>query len=94
MLADRLGGSLDKSPVGFDESEPGQTPSRAEVSLYLDPSLHGLGLGPHLLCAGEGAVGHATIDATVLVGNRPSQRLFAACGYERVAPDAWIKRRD
>ena len=32
MLAERLGGSLDKSPVGFDESEPVTT---ALMSLYL-----------------------------------------------------------
>lgn len=58
-----------------------------EVSLYLDPDLHGLGLGTRLLLAGEKAVaallGHGpfTAHATVLTGNTASQRLFAACGY-------------
>lgn len=75
--------------IRFDRSAKG----RAEVSLYLDPALHGLGLGPHLLLAGERAAGFATIDAAVLEGNVASQRLFAACGFERLAPDRWVKHR-
>jgi spore coat polysaccharide biosynthesis predicted glycosyltransferase SpsG/GNAT superfamily N-acetyltransferase len=57
-----------------------------EVSLYLDPDLLGLGLGPPLLLAGEQAMarrlGHPfSVRATVLPGNTASQRLFERCGY-------------
>ena len=57
-----------------------------EVSLYLDPDLLGLGLGPPLLLAGEQAMarrlGHPfSVRATVLPGNTASQRLFESCGY-------------
>ena len=57
------------------------------VSLSLDPELLGLGLGPHLLLAGEQAMfsrlgGAFTALATVLPGNTASQRLFEICGYQ------------
>lgn len=57
-----------------------------EVSLYLDPDLHGLGLGKALLLAGEAHVallrkGNVRIVATVLGGNLPSRKLFESCGY-------------
>ncbi len=85
-------GEIGGRPVGvirFDFSEE----ARAEVSLYLDPALHGLGLGPHLLLAGEAAADAAIVDATVLEGNRPSQRLFEHCGYTQTAPTTWVKHR-
>lgn len=85
-------GEIGGEPVGvirFDQSEG----ERGEVSLYLDPSLHGLALGPSLLLAGEAASGLRTIDATVLEGNRPSQALFERCGYARTAATKWIKQR-
>ncbi|GGA11881.1 UDP-2,4-diacetamido-2,4,6-trideoxy-beta-L-altropyranose hydrolase [Blastomonas marina] len=85
-------GEIGGRPVGvirFDFSSE----TRAEVSLYLDPALHGVGLGPALLLAGEAAADPAIVDATVLESNRPSQALFARCGYEQVAPDRWVKRR-
>nr|MBF0666026.1 UDP-2,4-diacetamido-2,4,6-trideoxy-beta-L-altropyranose hydrolase [Brevundimonas sp.] len=57
-----------------------------EVSLYLDPGLLGLGLGPHLLLAGERAVMVEAPDcarfiASVLPTNEVSARLFVKCGY-------------
>ena len=57
-----------------------------EVSLYLDPDLLGLGLGPHLLLAGERAVmaeapGCTRFAASVLPDNQVSARLFLKCGY-------------
>lgn len=85
-------GTIGGRPVGvirFDFSSE----DRAEVSLYLDPALHGLGLGPHLLLAGEAAAHPRTVDATVLESNRASQRLFEICGYEQLAPDRWVKQR-
>lgn len=66
-----------------------------EVSLYLDPDLHSLGLGPHLLLAGEQALrGQIQVDgrlvAQVLPGNTASQRLFEACGYDG-GPERYLK---
>jgi UDP-2,4-diacetamido-2,4,6-trideoxy-beta-L-altropyranose hydrolase len=75
-------GDLPVGSIRFDRVATGET----EVSLYLDPDLQGLGLGPHLLQAGEQAVclqlGAAlTLQASVLPGNRASQRLFEGNGY-------------
>ncbi len=62
----------------------------AEVSLYLDPDLHGLGLGTALLREGEhaaaawaarGSAGPLAFTATVLDDNMGSRRLFEAGGY-------------
>lgn len=81
-----LVGSVGALPVGairFDAIDGGAS----EVSLYLDPALHGLGLGGHLLRAGEDRLTKhagpppAGFVATVLGENTGSQRLFAAGGY-------------
>jgi UDP-2,4-diacetamido-2,4,6-trideoxy-beta-L-altropyranose hydrolase len=58
------------------------------VSLYLDPSLQGLGLGSHMLLAGEQAMlsklgGPFTVKATVMEGNASSLRMFMRCHYAR-----------
>jgi UDP-2,4-diacetamido-2,4,6-trideoxy-beta-L-altropyranose hydrolase len=79
-------GEVGAVPVGsirWDRTRAGEL----TVSLSLDPDLLGLGLGPHLLLAGEQAVasrlGSAfTALATVLPGNTASQRLFEVCGYQ------------
>lgn len=75
--------------IRFDFAQP----RRAEVSLYCDPDLHGLGLGPALLRAGEEAADPAIIDARVLEGNIASQRLFALSGYRQTGPTRWERRR-
>lgn len=63
-----------------------------EVSLYLDPALPGLGLGPRLLAAGErAAAGGLDILAEVLEGNRGSERLFESSGYQRLRPGHYRK---
>ena len=59
---------------------------RAVVSVYLDPSRQGGGLGAPLLVAGTRHVaatrpGIARIDAVVLPENHASHRVFAAAGY-------------
>jgi len=87
-------GAVGSIPVGvirFDQLPDG----RADVSLYLDPSLHGLGLGGELLRAGESFVTarHSpplAFRATVLDPNVSSQRMFANAGY-RHAGDGWVK---
>lgn len=58
----------------------------ALVSIYVDPALHGLGLGTPLLAAGEVAAATrlsrtATFVADVLHHNPVSRRLFEASGY-------------
>lgn len=68
-----------------------------EVSLFLDPALHGLGLGSALLSAGEahfsgcGGAPFRAFTARVLEGNAPSQRLFATAGYDPQEGGRWHK---
>lgn len=84
-------GNVDVGVIRFDIGADGQV----EVSLYLDPGLHGLGLGAAMLRAGEVYVGLRNpriveFVATVLDGNRASQRLFESGGY-RWQHDVWRK---
>lgn len=67
-----------------------------EVSLYLAPQLHGLGLGTALLRAGEQALRNDLgtplhIHAEVLPGNAGSLRLFESAGYRQQPAGHWIK---
>ncbi len=66
----------------------------AQVSLYCDPELHGLGLGSGLLRAGEEAAQPAIIEAQVLEHNTASRKLFARNGYRQTGSTRWEKRRD
>ena len=75
-------GNLPVGSIRFDRLASGHL----EVSLYTDPQLQGLGLGPRLLRAGEQQMRHQlqtpfTVDATVRVGNAASQKLFEGSGY-------------
>lgn len=87
-------GEIGGQPVGvirFDRLAD----ARREVSLYLDPTYLGLGLGPALLRAGEKAVGGAGgFAATVLPENPASSKLFAAAGYHELTPGLWTKGAD
>lgn len=84
-------GMVGAIPVGvirFDALGDG----RAEVSLYLDPALHGIGLGKAMLLAGEAAAaGSLDVLAEVLDGNIGSTRLFESAGYRRIDVNYWIK---
>lgn len=86
-----MAGMIGEVPVGFirfDMLEAGS----AEVSLYLDPALHGLGLGRAMLLAGERAAADGVDTlAEVLDGNTGSARLFESAGYRRVDANHWIK---
>lgn len=59
--------------------------TQAEVSIYLDPALTGLGMGPRLLRAGQQWVRrHAKLErliATILPANRASARAFIDAGF-------------
>lgn len=75
-------GALPVGSIRFDQLETGHL----EVSLYTDPQLQGLGMGPRLLIAGERQMHHSlqtpfTVDATVLAGNTVSKKLFEGSGY-------------
>ena len=75
-------GTVDVGVIRFDTSGS----NAAEVSLYLDPELHGVGLGKCLLRAGEEAMGYwresiTKINATVLAENSTSKNLFVESGY-------------
>lgn len=80
-------GTIGSVPVGVIRFD-GIRRAEAEVSLYLDPRLHGLGLGRSLLEAGEERVRQCGRDlrcivATVLDTNVASRRMFEAAGYIR-----------
>ena len=82
-------------PVGVIRFDETPEPGHAEVSLYLDPELQGLGLGSQLLSAGEAQLRQcatiASIDAEVLSGNEASQALFLSAGYRRVDATRYLK---
>jgi UDP-2,4-diacetamido-2,4,6-trideoxy-beta-L-altropyranose hydrolase len=74
-------GQIDVGVIRFDSSG-----DETRVSVYLDPALHGLGLGPRLLAAGEDAAAErlppgSTFVADVLGHNDASRRLFVSAGY-------------
>lgn len=63
----------------------------ARVSIYLDPSVLGLGLGPVLLDRGQVALratwpATARIEADVVPSNAASRRMFLGAGYDGDAP--------
>jgi RimJ/RimL family protein N-acetyltransferase len=66
----------------------------AVVSVYLDPALHGLGLGVYLLRAGQEWLStHRSdireIEAVILLENISSQHAFAKAGF-RFEQNRWI----
>lgn len=76
-------GEVDVGVVRFDVDAT----NCAEVSVYLDPALHGLRLGRCLLNAGEvyfmaERPSLETFVAIVLSGNPQSEHLFLSCGYQ------------
>lgn len=93
-----LVGQIGRCPVGvirFDRLADGPGDAQAEVSLYLDPRLTGLGLGPRLLAAGEAAAAAhfgagLQCVATVLDGNASSAQLFRQAGYVQ-SGELWRK---
>lgn len=84
-------GSDDGGPFGvlrYDFAD-----DRAVVSVYLDPSRHGRGLGPALLRAGTAHVARVRpeirrIEAVVKSANTASARAFANAGY-RLEESVW-----
>lgn len=84
-------GMMGDVPIGvirLDRLEAG----RAEVSLYLDPTLHGLGLGGEMLRAAEATtLGTLDILAEVKEENASSARMFESAGYVRISATHWIK---
>jgi UDP-2,4-diacetamido-2,4,6-trideoxy-beta-L-altropyranose hydrolase len=69
----------------------------AEVSIYIDPELTGLGLGRRMLEALElwasaGLSGIQTLTAEIDPRNGSSEAAFAASGFHRVGPRQWARR--
>lgn len=88
-------GQLEFGVIRFDPHPEGAVPTW-EVSLYLAPQLHGLGLGGALLRAGEQALRLALgaplrIHAEVLPGNAGSLQLFRSAGYRQQPEGHWLK---
>ncbi|MEN9417819.1 MAG: UDP-2,4-diacetamido-2,4, 6-trideoxy-beta-L-altropyranose hydrolase [Pseudomonadota bacterium] len=75
-------GALDVGVLRLDLDSAGE---KAEVSIYLDPALTGLGLGPQLLRALQHWTrAHTRLQrllATILPDNAASMRIFAAAGF-------------
>jgi UDP-2,4-diacetamido-2,4,6-trideoxy-beta-L-altropyranose hydrolase len=68
----------------------------AEVSLYLDPALHGLGVGSALLKAAQAWTLHndpaiERLVAEVLPGNEASHAAFRTAGFEPDGAHHWIR---
>lgn len=82
-------GQIGPIPIGvvrFDRVAPKGETKQYIVSIYLDPDLHGLGLGPPLLAAAERALVTSTRSAARIVAvtrpeNAASQAMFRSCGY-------------
>jgi len=80
-------GDLAVGSIRFDRLDSGHL----EVSLYTDPQLQGLGLGPRLLQAGEQQMllilrTPFTVNATVKASNTASQKLFEGGDYHGSPP--------
>jgi UDP-2,4-diacetamido-2,4,6-trideoxy-beta-L-altropyranose hydrolase len=76
--------------VGVLRLDLDATGTQAEVSLYLDPALHGLGLGSALLEAAKGWVlgnepAIKRLVAEVLPGNEASRAAFRSAGFKQAA---------
>jgi UDP-2,4-diacetamido-2,4,6-trideoxy-beta-L-altropyranose hydrolase len=85
-------GTCGTQPVGVLRLDLSQ--AEAEVSLYLDPALHGLGLGASLLRAGQRWIAEhgAPVEhlvAEVLPGNESSRAAFEAAGFARQGAQHW-----
>lgn len=83
-------GQIGDIPVGvvrFDRRGEQDGRDSFEVSIFLDPDLHGLGLGPPMLEAAERAIaalapGPVRILAVTRPENQASQAMFRRCGYQ------------
>jgi UDP-2,4-diacetamido-2,4,6-trideoxy-beta-L-altropyranose hydrolase len=77
-----LVGAIETGVIRFDCAGA----NTREVSLYLDPDMHGLGLGTALLLAGEAHIcrqlgDDTTFVADILENNSASCKTFSSCGY-------------
>lgn len=61
------------------------------VSVFIDPSHYGKGIGRQGLQIIDRVHGHVTLHATVLKENVASQRLFESLGYLRENPEKFIR---
>jgi UDP-2,4-diacetamido-2,4,6-trideoxy-beta-L-altropyranose hydrolase len=91
-------GQVGPRPVGVVRLDRQGAPDSpvAEVSIYLDPVLHGLALGPALLHAAESHGARLPSPVTHWIANvRPdntaSERLFTQAGYVRGNDNTWHK---
>lgn len=89
-------GVVGDRPVGVVRMDCQGQSDDVEVSLFLDPALHGLGLGRPLLSAAqdcwkiEGGGGSRFV-ATVLPSNAASHALFESLNYRREADGRYVR---
>jgi len=90
LMASRFGSDIGVLRFDFEDDI-------ASVSIYLDPALHGLGLGTALIAAGDAwlRVHCPSVFksvATVLESNAASKKAFAAAGYRQTSRvEVWEK---
>jgi UDP-2,4-diacetamido-2,4,6-trideoxy-beta-L-altropyranose hydrolase len=70
--------------------------ANAEVSIYIDPALAGVGLGTHILEAGVRWAGHRQPPLRALIAEIDAQNVasaaaFAAIGFTRQSERRWIR---
>lgn len=61
------------------------------ISIFIAPCHHGKGIGMFGLQLIDQCFPSISIQATVLMENKASQRLFTKAGYQQVAPDKFIR---
>lgn len=78
--------------LGFAKGSPHRARAAyawtAEVTVYIDPTAHGRGIGRALydkLLPTMDAQGYVTLLAGITTGNEASERLHARCGFVRCA---------
>jgi RimJ/RimL family protein N-acetyltransferase len=64
-----------------------------EVTILVDPALHGTGIAAAALRASEKLMPHAAMHAEILPANDTSGRLFSAAGFKKTEGNWYVKRK-
>jgi GNAT superfamily N-acetyltransferase len=88
MLAEAADGGL-LGVAAWGAAEPGEAPCGARGlllhGLYVDPAVHGRGIGSRLLAAAEQAAGRGKLDGVLVKAQRGAEGFFLARGFRRLA---------
>jgi len=81
-------------PCGVLRLDSPNAAGRHEISIYVDPARHRLGIGTAALAQLRRLVPAAALEAAVLVGNEASANLFSAAGYRLLAEGVYVNTPD